>query len=855
MKRKLLLLSLLFFIASTPLIAQTDSIIIQSCINWLDGQQSGGNYTVDTFDINTGLLRSEVDSYYWINYSYNQNNKVDSVTTYRPSWIAESRMIHLYNLINKDSVVLDQNYVSTVWKDISQKLYDYDSLGRMLTEVDQRWDTTVWHTTNNTYYTYNGSLINYVLSVTVPPTDSTWKVYDYDTLGNYCITTVRYSFNLGIRDTLDGGTCFNYRDQITSYSDGNGTYYFYSYDSLGHLISSGGESPFQGAASWGTSYLYSCSGLLRETHYDYGTDQQWRSTDCDYYYIGTSQLYVAVEPNHTICFGDTVHFTSTAIVGNPPISYSWSPSSGLSSDTVPNPDAYPDSTTTYYLTATDSLGNSFISDCITITVKPIPDISISATDTTSICYGDTVHLTSTSSQNNLIYYWRRNGSSFYGSGIDSITFALETGNYFLQVRGTNGCSSVSNSIFVYSNTAAQGMVHWNTSQGCIGDTIEIITYPLVAPFHNYQWIMDSVIIPGATDSVFFATQTGWYQVVITSDTSACSYTTNPWYGYLTFSPPPTPDIFPAQDTIVCPYTYLELKTTYNPQWSYFYFVNGTSYQWWNWSPDSVQLSINSPTYLKIRASNNGCIAFTDSILVDVFPQINFNILATPVPPYCMGDSVLLTTSIPSNGTYQWTNGDTDSIAYADTTRYYGVSIIDTNGCNAYANISMTFNPSPPIATISQFGATLSPSSSASSFQWYLNDTIIPGATFYQYVPTQAGFYTVELINSFGCSTLSYPFYFSPVGINSLSGMQQGIYVYPTIATTSFNIYCRPQTKNEKLLFKIYNVEGEKISESEIGKSVNEFQRRNLKPGIYFWRVLSTSANAEIIGIGKIIFVD
>lgn len=59
------------------------------------------------------------------------------------------------------------------------------------------------------------------------------------------------------------------------------------------------------------------------------------------------------------------------------------------------------------------------------------------------------------------------------------------------------------------------------------------------------------------------------------------------------------------------------------------------------------------------------------------------------------------------------------------------------------------NTAPAIPTITQVGSDLS-SSSATTYQWYLNGTAIPGATSQIYTPAQSGIYLVRITDANGC---------------------------------------------------------------------------------------------------------
>lgn len=84
----------------------------------------------------------------------------------------------------------------------------------------------------------------------------------------------------------------------------------------------------------------------------------------------------------TICSGDTVSIGNAATAGIPPFSYSWSPTQGLKDTLSAITKAFPDKTTTYFLTVTDGNGCS-ANDSIVITAKPKPTVILP--DTINLC--------------------------------------------------------------------------------------------------------------------------------------------------------------------------------------------------------------------------------------------------------------------------------------------------------------------------------------------------------------------------------------------------------------------------------------------------------------------------------------
>jgi gliding motility-associated-like protein len=83
----------------------------------------------------------------------------------------------------------------------------------------------------------------------------------------------------------------------------------------------------------------------------------------------------------SLCPGATAQLTASATGGDGIYHYSWSPSTGLSSTTVPNPTATPTATTTYNIVVTDNCGTPPANASVVVTIYPVPSVVFSATDT------------------------------------------------------------------------------------------------------------------------------------------------------------------------------------------------------------------------------------------------------------------------------------------------------------------------------------------------------------------------------------------------------------------------------------------------------------------------------------------
>ncbi len=117
--------------------------------------------------------------------------------------------------------------------------------------------------------------------------------------------------------------------------------------------------------------------------------------------------------------------------------------------------------------------------------------------------------------------------------------------------------------------------------------------------------------------------------------------------------------------------------------------------------------------------------------------------------------------IPSSSTLQ----NPTSICY-NTSGTYDVTLIVTNSIGIdtlMLSNFITVNVAPT-ALITQSNDTLF-SSLANSYQWYLNGQLLPGAISQLYVAMESGLYSVDIVDTNGCTSSAY-FFFSYVAFSS-----------------------------------------------------------------------------------------
>ncbi len=146
-----------------------------------------------------------------------------------------------------------------------------------------------------------------------------------------------------------------------------------------------------------------------------------------------------------LCAGDTINIGGTpgASGGTPPYSFLWTPSAGLSSDTIPSPFAFPATTTIYSLVVTDSKGCSAgASD--TVVVNSIATPVLTNSNDTLFCSPAP------------FYQWYLNGNPIPGADT-SFYVPLTDGDYSVSVSDVNSCESASATISIILFTANLNM--------------------------------------------------------------------------------------------------------------------------------------------------------------------------------------------------------------------------------------------------------------------------------------------------------------------------------------------------------------------------------------------------------------
>ena len=382
-----------------------------------------------------------------------------------------------------------------------------------------------------------------------------------------------------------------------------------------------------------------------------------------------------VKANDTsICSGASIilHPIVTGTTGV--VTYSWTPSTGLSCLTCANPIASPLTTTTYTLTVTDSLG------CFTMPIKvevnPMPVLTLTASPSI-ICGTDSSNLLVTGADS---YIWT-------GVAISCTTCAnpvvspIVSSTYKVIGKSIYGCTaedSIRIKIFpaiTYSITSSKPNI-------CLGDSTSL----LITGGSRFTWAPPTGLscVTCANPNASPTVKTDYTVFII--DSNGC---TGKGYVSVNVLPNPMISVVP-HDTSICGVGYVTLRAS-----------GASSYIWSPTSGLSSPTAAITPAYITATTKyyvtatdTNGCKG-TDTVSVFVKSKPSVTVTSAYVN-LCSGDSVILNASGAT--TYLWTSSATPSGIACSTcastkglpTSFpvtYTVTGTDTNGCSNTATVS------------------------------------------------------------------------------------------------------------------------------------------------------------------------
>ena len=472
-------------------------------------------------------------------------------------------------------------------------------------------------------------------------------------------------------------------------------------------------------------------------------------------------------------------------------------------------------------------------------------ITITAAGNTDKCATDSVKLGASATGN---LQWFLDQQPIPGAVTDSL-WVKKPGNY--TVRILNGsCYSNASNIIAITNlpTPVKPIL---TVQGvttfCEGGSVLLGSNLNI----NNQWFKDNALITGANGDNYTASATGNYFVRRTNSSSGChnySDTVAVWVNPV----PATPVITVTGATTFCNGDSAKLQSpaASGNQW----LKNGVAII----GATSQQYTVKESGSYTVKVTASNCTSAASAVVaitVNVIPPAP-TVTVTGNTSFCSGDSAKLQSSYTSGN--QWLKNGT-AITGATSFEYFakeaGSYTVKTtqSGCTSGESSAMaiTVNPLPTKPVIASSGTAMNTGTGYTSYQWYLNNNLIAGATLNQYSTTQNGVYKVVVKDNKGCANTSDDFNYVTTAVNDMIWQGYTLQWFPNPVHDDLIIKVSAQTTLAgTVTVRVVNIMGKQVQQQQLLKTgMNKVPLKKLAAGMY-WIVLKNGRSETSIKVLK-----
>lgn len=365
------------------------------------------------------------------------------------------------------------------------------------------------------------------------------------------------------------------------------------------------------------------------------------------------------------------------------LSYQWETAVGLSCVNCPVTDAFPDQSTTYFLTMTDSYGCSTL-DSTTIEVIPLlpaPQVICDSITLNSINISWEAIAGATGYQINIDGAgWISPNDGDLGHLLAGLS-PLDT--FEIQVQAFDECGGQISSLTCSTpdcDAPIPSLVSFSPTT-CFGDSDgELNLSAIGGSGSGYTYELDGQL---NTTGIFQNLEAGNYDILVTDDANC---------GIFYPVEIPQPDsitLTPVIEEAISCYGFSDGSLTVEVENG----IQPLSFTWNGTPGDSILTNVPQGDYNLVVTDSNGCLSSTPVILEEP-DALALNVDSTSVD--CFGNATGTASVIPNGGTlpyeYQWdaqAANQTTATAVDLLAGDYGVTVLDANNCAINASIEIT----------------------------------------------------------------------------------------------------------------------------------------------------------------------
>ena len=401
----------------------------------------------------------------------------------------------------------------------------------------------------------------------------------------------------------------------------------------------------------------------------------------------------------------------------------------------------------YYASVKNAIGCETISLPDTLVVQDDPVVNLNTTFA-PVCNGDSTRLIADDVISQT-YQWREGGVIIPGA-TDHEIYASTAGTYDVVVRNFL-CEQISTPITVVVNPKPIADIA-NVGDTTVCEGVDLTLQANIGAGLSYQWLRNTLPVPGATNDNYVTQEGGNYQVEVSNafDCGVTSANVN-----ININPAPPAFVIPQGPTIICEGESTDLEGNPGTNLQYRWFLNGMSIP----GANSIQLVVDQTGNYSVEVENsNQCKKLSEPRFVEVIPIPTASLTADPGPVVCERDSTLLQAGIGPDYGYTWFyNGfefaqTVENQLYAGRQGEYQV-VVNVGGCRDTSSVLFLDEIPNPKPILERSEAILSTSFST-DIQWFRDGQPLVGETDQVILVRENGYYRVSIINDNGCLAFS-----------------------------------------------------------------------------------------------------